>query len=154
MVFITVRHTYIENDDQRLYVWKKQILRTRIIDHLSKIMDMVFITGRHKHEEWCHWWYVDHLLHSVFLCKTKTSWRMIIDWMSINKDTVCNSGRHKKPGSGRGASVSACAGLNLSFAKLWFDPNNAWWNADTAIVGYWWTVSVVHFCDSKHVQLY
>ena len=64
---------------------------------------------------------------------------MIIDHMSNINNTVFNSGRHQHPASDRGARVSACTCLINLLQSCWFDPNNAWQNADTEIVCYWWT---------------
>ena len=46
-----------------------------------------------------------------------------------------------QPASGRGARVSACAGLINQLRRCRFDPRIACFeNTDTAIVGDWWMV--------------
>ena len=44
-----------------------------------------------------------------------------------------------RPADGRGASVSAYAGLTNQLLSCWVDPRIAWKNTDTAIVGDRWT---------------
>ena len=61
----------------------------------------------------------------------------IIDDMSNINATVFSSGRHQHPASGRGARVSAFAGLINQLQSYRFDLNIAWQNVDTAIVGGW-----------------
>ena len=53
--------------------------------------------------------------------------------------SVFNSRRHQHPASGRGSRGSAGACLINQLWSCWFNPNNALQNADTEIVGYWWT---------------
>ena len=58
-----------------------------------------------------------------------------------SSSSMSNSSRNRwsQQDGGRGARVSACAGLTNKLLSCWVDPRIAWWNTDTAIVGDWWT---------------